>query len=123
MKLTFPSHKVEVSTQQKQNADENLDKSGKPVWTCDAKKSTSSLTKIATYQIGTFHENLKDETEKPGTSPAEKEAAKARKLRLQAMRAGHIKFASIVELADARKFRNQHTELVKLPVWLRCVSA
>ena len=50
----FPSHKVEVSTQQKQNADENLDKSGKPVWTCDAKKSTSSLTKIATYQIGTF---------------------------------------------------------------------
>ena len=119
----FPCHKVEVSTQQKQNPDENVDKTGKPTWICAATKSTSTLTKIATYQIGTFQENLKDETEKPGTSPAEKEAAKARKLRLQAMRAGHIKFASIVELADARKFRNQHTELVKLPVWLRCVSA
>ena len=119
----FSSHKVEVRTQVKQNPDENIDPATmRPVWTCNSTKSNSTLGKFAQYQIGTFQESLKDELEKPG-SAAEKEAAKARRLRALANRNGLIKFASNVEMSDARKFRQQHTELMKLPVWLRVVSA
>ena len=121
----FPDHKIEVKTQQKQSPDENVDLATlKPVWTCPATKSLSTLGKFAQYQTAMFQENLKGELEKPGSSAAEKEAARKQKLKAMSKPGSTtIKYASVVELSETQKFRQQHTELMKLPVWLRAVSA
>ena len=116
-------HKIDVISHSKQNPDENWDQQGRQVWRASFSKSQTTIGKYAQYQTSTFHESLKEEQDKTGYRAdlendfREFEARKRRKHQTA------IQFGTNADLSDQRLWRQQLTELMKLPSWARVVSA
>lgn len=115
-----PEHSVEVRTQLKQDADENIDpQTDQKVWPCVSTRSHTTVAKYAQYQAASFQESLKEEQDRIAAGIAKTDEAAKKKRNLGKV----IKFGTNVDLSDERKWRNQLTELMKLPVFARVVSA
>ena len=121
----FATHSVEVWTQNKQSADENLDPVlMKQVWNCPTTISHCTIGKYAQYQAASFQEGLRDDTDKPCSSAAFRElvanetdpARRKKKFPI-------LKFGANVDLSSLSKWRLQLSELMKLPGWTRTVNA
>jgi len=119
--LTHPHHPVEVRTQLEQSSDENWDPSFKEqVWYCTSSRSHTTISKYAEILATSFKEakerlgddfsvNPKIEMKtNPETGFPERRT---------------IKFGTNCDLSDERKWKPQIQEMMKLPSWLRVVSA
>uniref|UniRef100_A0A0K2U1I1 JmjC domain-containing protein n=2 Tax=Lepeophtheirus salmonis TaxID=72036 RepID=A0A0K2U1I1_LEPSM len=130
-----PEHPIDIWTQKRQSADDNLDSSNsKQVWKCSSSTTKSSISKYAHYQMSTFSESLKED--RSGNrlsggddSPNAKRSANIRKNTPGSSNSGStggnsvLKFGFNVDLSEHQKWRSQLTELMKLPTWVRVVSA
>ncbi|XP_058036372.1 LOW QUALITY PROTEIN: lysine-specific demethylase 6B [Ahaetulla prasina] len=117
-------HTVEVRTQVQQPSDENWDLSGsKQVWPCESSRSHTTIAKYAQYQAASFQESLQEDketddeeaeepdstTETPPSNPDQKPHQ-------------IIKFGTNIDLSDAKRWKPQLQELLKLPAFMRVTS-
>ncbi|XP_026545016.1 lysine-specific demethylase 6B, partial [Notechis scutatus] len=117
-------HAVEVRTQVQQPSDENWDLSGtKQVWPCESSRSHTTIAKYAQYQAASFQESLQEDketddeeaeepdstTETPPSNPDQKPHQ-------------IIKFGTNIDLSDAKRWKPQLQELLKLPAFMRVTS-
>ncbi|XP_033027110.1 lysine-specific demethylase 6B isoform X1 [Lacerta agilis] len=117
-------HAVEVRTQVQQPSDENWDLSGtKQVWPCESSRSHTTIAKYAQYQAASFQESLQEDketddeeadepdstTEVPPSNPDQKPHQ-------------IIKFGTNIDLSDAKRWKPQLQELLKLPAFMRVTS-
>ncbi|XP_044273051.1 lysine-specific demethylase 6B [Varanus komodoensis] len=117
-------HAVEVRTQVQQPSDENWDLSGaKQVWPCESSRSYTTIAKYAQYQAASFQESLQEDketddeeadepdstTETPPSNPDQKPHQ-------------IIKFGTNIDLSDAKRWKPQLQELLKLPAFMRVTS-
>nr|XP_020665260.1 lysine-specific demethylase 6B [Pogona vitticeps] len=117
-------HAVEVRTQVQQPSDENWDPSGtKQVWPCESSRSHTTIAKYAQYQAASFQESLQEDketddeeaeepdstTETPPSNPDQKPHQ-------------IIKFGTNIDLSDAKRWKPQLQELLKLPAFMRVTS-
>lgn len=117
-------HAVEVRTQVQQPSDENWDLSGtKQVWPCESSRSHTTIAKYAQYQAASFQESLQEDketddeeaeepdstTEPPPSNPDQKPHQ-------------IIKFGTNIDLSDAKRWKPQLQELLKLPAFMRVTS-
>jgi len=118
--LAHPHHPVEIRTQLEQQSDENWAPDLKEqVWYCTSSRSHTTISKYAEYVATSFKEakdNLggrfsvnppMDLKETPDGMPDRRT----------------IKFGTNCDLSDEKKWKPQIQELMKLPSWLRVVSA
>ncbi|XP_063850779.1 lysine-specific demethylase 6A-like isoform X3 [Scylla paramamosain] len=113
-----PEHSVEVRTQMKQEADENLDPTTEAkVWPCASHRSHTTIAKYAQYQASSFQESLKEEQDRIAAGAPKTDDSKKKKTPKT------IKFGTNVDLSDEKKWRPQLQELMKLPAFARVVSA
>ena len=89
-------------------------------WKCPSTSSYSTLGKFGRYQMGEFKSDLKEEQEKTTQSGA---AAAAFRHEARRKACPCLKFTDDVDLSDSRYWRQQLSELTKLPSWARVVSA
>ncbi|XP_036623217.1 LOW QUALITY PROTEIN: lysine-specific demethylase 6B [Trichosurus vulpecula] len=117
-------HAVEVRTQVQQPSDENWDLSGtRQIWPCESSRSHTTIAKYAQYQASSFQESLQeekeseDETEEPDstteTPPSNNPDQKTHHI---------IKFGTNIDLSDAKRWKPQLQELLKLPAFMRVTS-
>ncbi|KAJ6654981.1 hypothetical protein lerEdw1_006452 [Lerista edwardsae] len=117
-------HAVEVRTQVQQPSDENWDLLGtKQVWPCESSRSHTTIAKYAQYQAASFQESLQEdkdtddeETEEPDSTteaPPSNPDQKAHQI---------IKFGTNIDLSDAKRWKPQLQELLKLPAFMRVTS-
>lgn len=118
---TNPHHPVEVRTQLEQHSDENWAPSlEEQVWYCTSSRSHTTIQKYAEYYATSFKEakeKLRDEfsvNPKLETKTNPETGLPDRKT---------IKFGTNCDLSDEKKWKPQIQELMKLPSWLRIVSA
>ncbi|XP_054848615.1 lysine-specific demethylase 6B isoform X2 [Eublepharis macularius] len=117
-------HAVEVRTQVQQPSDENWDLLGtKQVWPCESSRSHTTIAKYAQYQAASFQESLQEDkesdeeeaeepdstTEPPPSNPDQKPHQ-------------IIKFGTNIDLSDAKRWKPQLQELLKLPAFMRVTS-
>uniref|UniRef100_A0A670ZLN3 Lysine-specific demethylase 6B n=1 Tax=Pseudonaja textilis TaxID=8673 RepID=A0A670ZLN3_PSETE len=117
-------HAVEVRTQVQQPSDENWDLLGtKQVWPCESSRSHTTIAKYAQYQAASFQESLQEDketddeeaeepdstTETPPSNPDQKPHQ-------------IIKFGTNIDLSDAKRWKPQLQELLKLPAFMRVTS-
>ncbi|XP_075764213.1 lysine-specific demethylase 6B isoform X3 [Pelodiscus sinensis] len=117
-------HAVEVRTQVQQPSDENWDLSGtRQVWPCESSRSHTTIAKYAQYQASSFQESLQEDkesdeegdepdstTETPPSSSADQKSHQI------------IKFGTNIDLSDAKRWKPQLQELLKLPAFMRVTS-
>ncbi|XP_044857425.1 lysine-specific demethylase 6B isoform X1 [Mauremys mutica] len=118
-------HAVEVRTQVQQPSDENWDLSGtRQVWPCESSRSHTTIAKYAQYQASSFQESLQEEkesdeedadepdstTETPPSSNVDQKSPQI------------IKFGTNIDLSDAKRWKPQLQELLKLPAFMRVTS-
>ncbi|NP_001102299.2 lysine-specific demethylase 6B isoform 1 [Rattus norvegicus] len=118
-------HTVEVRTQVQQPSDENWDLTGtRQIWPCESSRSHTTIAKYAQYQASSFQESLQEEkesedeeSEEPdsttGTSPSSAPDPKNHHI---------IKFGTNIDLSDAKRWKPQLQELLKLPAFMRVTS-
>lgn len=96
-----------------QTSDENWHPTmSKQVWYCTSSRSHATISKYAEYQAGTYQEYAeKHKTVNPEFDFA---GMSTRKM---------IKFGTNCDLSDEKKWAPQLHELLKLPAWLRVMSA
>lgn len=113
-----PEHTVEVRTQLKQDADENIDSATEvKIWPCASHRSHTTIAKYAQYQASSFQESLKEEQDRIAAGAPKTDDSKKKKAQKM------IKFGTNVDLSDEKKWRAQLQELMKLPAFARVVSA
>lgn len=113
-----PEHIVEVRTQMKQEADENIDPTTEiKSWPCISHRSHTTIAKYAQYQASSFQESLKEEQDRIAAGAPKTDDSKKKKVQKM------IKFGTNVDLSDEKKWRAQLQELMKLPAFARVVSA
>jgi len=64
-----PDHPVDVTSHSIQMTEENLDVNGVNQWACDCRKSSSTISRYATYQVSSFRESLQEERESKSINP------------------------------------------------------
>ncbi|XP_053908673.1 lysine-specific demethylase 6B [Cuculus canorus] len=117
-------HAVEVRTQVQQPSDQNWDLSGtRQVWPCESSRSHTTIAKYAQYQASSFQESLQEdkdsedeETEEPDSTtetPPGNPDQKSHQI---------IKFGTNIDLSDAKRWKPQLQELLKLPAFMRVSS-
>nr|XP_033704560.1 lysine-specific demethylase 6B isoform X5 [Tursiops truncatus] len=119
-------HTVEVRTQVQQPSDENWDLTGtRQIWPCESSRSHTTIAKYAQYQASSFQESLQqeekesedEESEEPdsttGTPPSSAPDPKNHHI---------IKFGTNIDLSDAKRWKPQLQELLKLPAFMRVTS-
>lgn len=117
-------HAVEVRTQVQQPSDENWDLSGtRQVWPCESSRSHTTIAKYAQYQASSFQESLQEdkdsedeEAEEPDSTtetPPSNPDQKSHQI---------IKFGTNIDLSDAKRWKPQLQELLKLPAFMRVSS-
>jgi len=118
---TNPNHPVEIRTQLEQNSDENWDPSlTEEVWYCTSSRSHTTVAKYAEYIATSFKdakERLGDDFSINPKIEQNLDPVSGKPSRRT------IKFGTNCDLSDERKWRLQIQELMKLPSWLRVVSA
>lgn len=113
-----PEQTVEVRTQMKQDADENVDpQTDTKLWPCVSHRTHTTIAKYAQYQASSFQESLKEEQDRIAAGQPKTDDSKKKKTYKM------IKFGTNVDLSDEKKWRPQLTELTKLPAFARVVSA
>ncbi|XP_061299593.1 lysine-specific demethylase 6B-like, partial [Pezoporus flaviventris] len=117
-------HAVEVRTQVQQPSDQNWDLSGtRQVWPCASSRSHTTIAKYAQYQASSFQEALQEdkdsedeEAEEPDSTtetPPSNPDQKSHQI---------IKFGTNIDLSDAKRWKPQLQELLKLPAFMRVSS-
>lgn len=118
---TQPNHPVEVRTQLEQSSDENWEPSLKEqVWYCTSSRSHTTISKYAEY-LSTSYKEAKEKLG-PEFSVNPKLDLKTDPETGFPVRKT-IKFGTNCDLSDEKKWGPQIKELMKLPCWLRVVSA
>ena len=112
---THPTHPVEIRTQMEQTANENWDPTmSKQVWYCTSSRSHTTIAKYAEYQAQNYYEAWTGMSEKTVNPTFDFSGKSTRRM---------IKFGTNCDLSDERKWGPQLQELLKLPAWVRVVSA
>uniref|UniRef100_A0A8C3HF96 Lysine-specific demethylase 6B n=1 Tax=Chrysemys picta bellii TaxID=8478 RepID=A0A8C3HF96_CHRPI len=115
-------HAVEVRTQVQQPSDENWDLSGtRQVWPCESSRSHTTIAKYAQYQASSFQESLQVSVgdgewgaqDPPLSLPSSNADQKSHQI---------IKFGTNIDLSDAKRWKPQLQELLKLPAFMRVTS-
>ncbi|KAM6453169.1 lysine-specific demethylase 6B isoform 1-T7 [Liasis olivaceus] len=117
-------HAVEVRTQVQQPSDENWDLSGtKQVWPCESSRSHTTIAKYAQYQAASFQESLQEDKE-TDDEEAEEPDSTTETPPSNADQKPHqiIKFGTNIDLSDAKRWKPQLQELLKLPAFMRVTS-
>ncbi|CAF0838574.1 unnamed protein product [Rotaria sp. Silwood1] len=142
-----PDHQIEVRTQRQQAIDENFDFTSmttplKNVWKYQTTRSYTTIAKYAQYQAYSYHDMVKDELNEPilpsintnsglmtnsnmimtnGASKKTTNKTPTNNSSISSIRI--IKSGTNVDLSDERKWAAQLSELTKLPLFMRVVSA
>ncbi|XP_074979888.1 LOW QUALITY PROTEIN: lysine-specific demethylase 6B [Caretta caretta] len=118
-------HAVEVRTQVQQPSDENWDLSGtRQVWPCESSRSHTTIAKYAQYQASSFQESLQEEKESDEEDADEPDSTTETPPSSNADQKSHqiIKFGTNIDLSDAKRWKPQLQELLKLPAFMRVTS-
>jgi len=119
--LAHPHHPVEVRTQLEQSSDENWCPGLKEqVWYCTSSRSHTTISKYAEILATSFKEAKERHGDKFSVNPPMEQKTNP-DTGLPERRT--IKFGTNCDLSDERKWKAQMQELMKLPSWLRVVSA
>ncbi|CAF0920814.1 unnamed protein product [Adineta steineri] len=142
-----PDHQIEVRTQRQQAIDENFDFTSmttplKNIWKYQSTRSHTTISKYAQYQAYSYHDMVKDELNETnissintnsglttssnmimtnGTSKKVSNKPSTNNSSISSIRT--IKSGTNVDLSDERKWAAQLSELTKLPLFMRVVSA
>jgi len=118
---SHPNHPVEIRTQLEQSSDENWAPSmQEQVWYCTSSRSHTTISKYAEYLATSFKEAKERLGDKFSVNP-KLDCNEHPDSGLPERRT--IKFGTNCDLSDEKKWRVQIQELMKLPSWLRVVSA
>ncbi|XP_069042783.1 lysine-specific demethylase 6B isoform X2 [Lepisosteus oculatus] len=122
-------HSVEVRTQVQQPSDENWDPSGSTqTWPCESSRSHTTIAKYAQYQASSFQESLQEEKgseeededdEEPVSAPEPTSNSNSDQKPVGKI----IKFGTNIDLSDAKRWKPQLQELLKLPAFMRVSSS
>ncbi|XP_030402099.1 lysine-specific demethylase 6B [Gopherus evgoodei] len=118
-------HAVEVRTQVQQPSDENWDLSGtRQVWPCESSRSHTTIAKYAQYQASSFQESLQEEKESDEEDADEPDSTTETPPSSNVDQKSHqiIKFGTNIDLSDAKRWKPQLQELLKLPAFMRVTS-
>ncbi|XP_073182555.1 LOW QUALITY PROTEIN: lysine-specific demethylase 6B [Lepidochelys kempii] len=118
-------HAVEVRTQVQQPSDENWDLSGtRQVWPCESSRSHTTIAKYAQYQASSFQESLQEEKESDEEDADEPDSTTETPPSSNTDQKSHqiIKFGTNIDLSDAKRWKPQLQELLKLPAFMRVTS-
>ncbi|TFJ96662.1 putative sulfate transporter 3.3 [Platysternon megacephalum] len=118
-------HTVEVRTQVQQPSDENWDLSGtRQVWPCESSRSHTTIAKYAQYQASSFQESLQEEKESDEEDADEPDSTTETPPSSNVDQKSHqiIKFGTNIDLSDAKRWKPQLQELLKLPAFMRVTS-
>jgi len=118
---SHPNHPLEIRSQLEQTSDENWDPALKnQVWYCTSSRSHTTISKYAEY----LNTSLKETKYKLGpqfTFNPKMDMKNDPDTGLPVRKT--IKFGTNCDLSDEKKWKPQIQELMKLPCWLRVVSA
>ncbi|XP_015277888.1 PREDICTED: lysine-specific demethylase 6B [Gekko japonicus] len=118
-------HAVEVRTQVQQPSDENWDLQGtKQVWPCESSRSHTTIAKYAQYQAASFQESLQEDKESDEEEAEEPDSTTETPPSTNPDQKPHqiIKFGTNIDLSDAKRWKPQLQELLKLPAFMRVTS-
>ncbi|XP_067411338.1 lysine-specific demethylase 6B isoform X2 [Emydura macquarii macquarii] len=117
-------HAVEVRTQVQQPSDENWDLSGtRQVWPCESSRSHTTIAKYAQYQASSFQESLQEEKESEDEEVEEPDSTTETPPSTAEQKSPQIiKFGTNIDLSDAKRWKPQLQELLKLPAFMRVTS-
>ncbi|KAL8177109.1 UNVERIFIED_CONTAM: hypothetical protein K2H54_042181 [Gekko kuhli] len=117
-------HTVEVRTQVQQPSDENWDLQGtKQVWPCESSRSHTTIAKYAQYQAASFQESLQEDKESDEEEAEEPDSTTETPPSNPDQKPHHIiKFGTNIDLSDAKRWKPQLQELLKLPAFMRVTS-
>ncbi|XP_074839264.1 lysine-specific demethylase 6B [Carettochelys insculpta] len=119
-------HAVEVRTQVQQPSDENWDLSGtRQVWPCESSRSHTTIAKYAQYQASSFQESLQEDKESDEEEGDEPDSTTETPPSSNTDQKSHqiIKFGTNIDLSDAKRWKPQLQELLKLPAFMRVTSS
>jgi len=118
---THPNHPVEIRSQLEQSSDENWDPSLKDqVWYCTSSRSHTTISKYAEY-LSTSYKEAKEKLGSEFSVNPKLDLKTDPDTGLPVRRT--IKFGTNCDLSDEKKWGRQIEELMKLPCWLKVVSA
>uniref|UniRef100_A0A8C5XHK7 Lysine-specific demethylase 6B n=1 Tax=Microcebus murinus TaxID=30608 RepID=A0A8C5XHK7_MICMU len=119
-------HTVEVRTQVQQPSDENWDLTGtRQIWPCESSRSHTTIAKYAQYQASSFQESLQVRGEHEQRQGAGIRGCSGRAPGSSAPDPKNhhiIKFGTNIDLSDAKRWKPQLQELLKLPAFMRVTS-
>lgn len=118
-------HAVEVRTQVQQPSDENWDLTGtRQIWPCESSRSHTTIAKYAQYQASSFQESLQEEKESEDEESEEPDSTTGTPPSSAPDPKNHhiIKFGTNIDLSDAKRWKPQLQELLKLPAFMRVTS-
>lgn len=118
-------HTVEVRTQVQQPSDENWDLTGtRQIWPCESSRSHTTIAKYAQYQASSFQESLQEEKESEDEESEEPDSTTGTPPSSAPDPKNHhiIKFGTNIDLSDAKRWKPQLQELLKLPAFMRVTS-
>ncbi|XP_023579022.1 lysine-specific demethylase 6B isoform X2 [Octodon degus] len=119
-------HTVEVRTQVQQPSDENWDLTGtRQIWPCESSRSHTTIAKYAQYQASSFQESLQEEKESEDEESEEPDSTTGTPPSSSAPDPKNhhiIKFGTNIDLSDAKRWKPQLQELLKLPAFMRVTS-
>lgn len=118
-------HTVEVRTQVQQPSDENWDLTGtRQIWPCESSRSHTTIAKYAQYQASSFQESLQEEKESEDEESEEPDSTTETPPSSAPDPKNHhiIKFGTNIDLSDAKRWKPQLQELLKLPAFMRVTS-
>ncbi|XP_012932302.1 lysine-specific demethylase 6B isoform X1 [Heterocephalus glaber] len=119
-------HTVEVRTQVQQPSDENWDLTGtRQIWPCESSRSHTTIAKYAQYQASSFQESLQEEKESEDEESEEPDSTTGTPPSSNAPDPKNhhiIKFGTNIDLSDAKRWKPQLQELLKLPAFMRVTS-
>ncbi|XP_055970838.1 lysine-specific demethylase 6B isoform X3 [Sorex fumeus] len=119
-------HTVEVRTQVQQPSDENWDLTGtRQIWPCESSRSHTTIAKYAQYQASSFQESLQEEKESEDEESEEPDSTTGTPPSSSTPDPKNhhiIKFGTNIDLSDAKRWKPQLQELLKLPAFMRVTS-
>ncbi|KAM6288856.1 LOW QUALITY PROTEIN: lysine-specific demethylase 6B-like, partial [Aegotheles albertisi] len=117
-------HAVEVRTQVQQPSDQNWDLSGtRQVWPCASSRSHTTIAKYAQYQASSFQESLQEDKDSEDEEAEEPDSTTETPPSTPDQKCHQIiKFGTNIDLSDAKRWKPQLQELLKLPAFMRVSS-
>lgn len=116
-------HSIEIRNQLDQPSDENWDHEKRlKIWRCESPRSWSKIGRYAQYQAKSFQDYLASKTRSSTTAQVDFVNDESTSLKKNP----HFKtvaFGTNVDLSDTKKWKEQLSELDKLPMFSRVVSA